>query len=56
MIRKMEAVEKRANVRSSPGLEPATVSIIMANAKKNNAIGIENYKIVPIKCKLHYKF
>jgi len=34
VIRKMEAGEKRANVCSSLGLAPATVSIIMANGEK----------------------
>ena len=34
MIRKLEAGEKRANVCSSLGLAPATVSTVMANAEK----------------------
>ncbi len=34
MIRKLEAGEKRANVCSSLGLAPATVSTVMVNAEK----------------------
>ena len=34
MIRKLESGEKRANVCSSLGLAPATVSTVMANAEK----------------------
>ena len=34
VIRKLEAGEKRANVCSSLGLAPATVSTVMANAEK----------------------
>ena len=34
VTRKMEAGEKRANVCSSLGSAPATVSTIMANAEK----------------------
>ena len=37
VIRKMEAGDKR-KVCSSPGLAPATVSIIMANAKKKKSL------------------
>ena len=36
VIRKMEAGEKSANVCSSVGLAPATVSTIMANTEKIN--------------------
>jgi len=56
VIRKMEADEKHANVCSSLGLAPSTVSTIMTNAEKNKTIGTENYKIACIKCKLHQKF
>jgi hypothetical protein len=51
--RKMEAGDKCANVCSSFGLAPATVSTIMANTEKNTTIGTENHKIARIKCKLH---
>jgi len=34
VIRKMEAGEKRANVCSSLGLTPATVSTVMVNAEE----------------------
>ena len=53
MIRKVEAGEKRANVCSSLGLAPVTVSTIMANAEKNETVSTENYKIARIKCTLH---
>jgi hypothetical protein len=42
VIRKMEAGEKRANICSSLGLAPATVSAIKANAEKNKTLGAEN--------------
>ena len=53
MIRKVEAGEKSANVCSSLGLAPVTVSTIMANAEKNETVSTENYKIARIKCTLH---
>ena len=50
---KMEGGEKRADVCSSLGMAPATVSTILANAEKIKQSGTENYKIARIKCKLH---
>ena len=50
VIRKMEAGEERANVCSSIGLAPATVSTVMANAEKNKTIDTQNYKTARIKC------
>ena len=38
VVRKMETGQKRANVCSSLGLAPATVSTIMAKAEKINEI------------------
>ena len=55
-FRKMEAGEKRANVCSSLGLAPTTVSKIMANAKKIKQSGTENYKTARIKCNLQWNF
>jgi hypothetical protein len=46
----MEAGEKHANVLSSLGLAPATLSTIMATAEKIS--GTENYKTAYIKRKL----
>ena len=44
-IRKMEAGEKRANVRSSLGLAPATVSTTMANAEKLKQLAQKTKKL-----------
>ena len=56
MIREMEDGEKRANVCSSLGLAPATVSTIMVNAENIKQSGTENYKIARIRYQLHWKF
>ena len=56
VIRKMEAGGKRANICSSLGFAPATVSTNMVYGEKNKTVGTENYKTACIDCKIHYKF
>jgi len=45
VIRKMEAGEKRANVRGSLGLAPAIISTAMANAEKIKQLAHKTTKL-----------